>query len=56
MYIGPDSDKIPAELIQAGSGTLQSEIHMLSNSVWNKEESPDQWKGVYYCTNSKEGR
>jgi hypothetical protein len=33
-----------AELIQAGSETLLSEIHMLNNYFWNKEELPDQLK------------
>jgi hypothetical protein len=33
-----------AELIQAGSETLRSEIHKLINSIWNKEKLPDQWK------------
>jgi hypothetical protein len=37
-------DQIPAELIQAGSNTLRSEIHELINSVWNKKELPQQWK------------
>jgi hypothetical protein len=40
----PGSDQIPAELIQAGSETLVSAIHNLINSIWNKEELPDQWK------------
>jgi hypothetical protein len=40
----PCSDQIPAELIQAGGKTLLSEIHSLINSIWNKEELPDQWK------------
>jgi hypothetical protein len=31
-------------LIQAGGETLLSEIHKLINSVWDKEELPDQWK------------
>jgi hypothetical protein len=35
---------IPAELIQAGGEILLSEIHKLINSVWNKEELPNQWK------------
>jgi hypothetical protein len=39
----PGSDRIPAELIQAGGETV-SMIHKLSNSVWNREELPDQWK------------
>jgi hypothetical protein len=25
-------------------------IHKLINSIWNKEELPDQWKESYYCT------
>jgi hypothetical protein len=38
------SDEIPAELIQAGGKVLLSAIHKLINSVWDKEEFPDQWK------------
>jgi hypothetical protein len=41
-YKSPDSDQIPAELIQEGGEILLSEIHKLINSVWNKEELPDQ--------------
>jgi hypothetical protein len=37
-YKSPGSDQIPAELIHAGGEIL------LINSVWNKEELPDQWK------------
>jgi hypothetical protein len=36
-------DQIPAEFIKAGGRTIPSEIHKLSNSVWNKE-------GVNHCT------
>jgi hypothetical protein len=43
-YKSPGSDQIPAELIQAGCKILQCVIHKLINSVWNKEELPDQWK------------
>jgi hypothetical protein len=43
-YKLPGSDQIPAELIQAGGEILLSAIHKLINSVWNKEELPDQWK------------
>jgi hypothetical protein len=43
-YKSPGSDQIPTELIQAGSEILLSVIHKLINSVWNKEEFPDQWK------------
>jgi hypothetical protein len=44
MYKSPVSDQILAELIQAGGEPLVSVIHKLINSVWNKEELPDQWK------------
>jgi hypothetical protein len=43
-YKSPGSGQIPAELIQAGGEMLQSVIHKLINSVWNKEELTDQWK------------
>jgi hypothetical protein len=36
--------QIPVELIQAGGETILSAIDKLINSVWNKEELPDQWK------------
>jgi hypothetical protein len=40
----PGTDQMPAELIKAGRRTIRSEIHKLINSVWNKEELPEQWK------------
>jgi hypothetical protein len=40
----PGNDEIPTELIQAGGETLLSAIYKLINSVWNKEQLPDQWK------------
>jgi hypothetical protein len=43
-YRSPSTDAIPAELIQAGGNTLCSEIQKLINSIWNKEELPQQWK------------
>jgi hypothetical protein len=43
-YKSPGSDEIPIDLIQAGGEILLSTIHKLINSVWNKEDSPDQWK------------
>jgi hypothetical protein len=43
-YKSPGSDQIPAELIQAGGEMLLSAIHKFVNSIWNKEELPDQWK------------
>jgi hypothetical protein len=52
-YKSPGSDEIPAEVIQAGGETLQSEIHKLINSIWNRQELPDQWKEfiivLLYC-------
>jgi hypothetical protein len=44
MHKSPGIDPIPAELIKAGGKTIRSEIHKLINSVWNKEELPEQWK------------
>jgi sorting nexin-29 len=43
-YESPGIYQIPAELIKAGGETLNSEIHRLSCSTWNKEELPQQWK------------
>jgi hypothetical protein len=43
-YRSQGSDKILAELFQAGIETLCSESHKVINSIWNKEELPDQWK------------
>jgi hypothetical protein len=40
----PGIDQIPAEPIKAGGRTIPSEIHKLINSIWNKEELPEQWK------------
>jgi hypothetical protein len=40
----PGTDEIPAELIQARGEILLSANHKPINSVWNKEEFPDQWK------------
>jgi hypothetical protein len=37
----PESDEIPAELIQAGGEILRSKIHELINSICYKEELPD---------------
>jgi hypothetical protein len=44
-YKSPCSDQIPAELIQAEGEMLLSASHKLIDSVWNKEELPDQLKG-----------
>jgi hypothetical protein len=43
-YKSPATDQLPAELIKVAGRTIHSEIHKLINSVWNKEELPQQWK------------
>jgi hypothetical protein len=48
-------DQIPAELIQAGGGTLRSEIHKLIKFIWNKEELPHQWKESVLLPINKKG-
>ena len=40
----PDTDQNPTERIKAGGRTIRSEIHKLINSVWNREELPEEWK------------
>jgi hypothetical protein len=40
----PGIHQIPAELIRAGGVTKWPEIHKRINSIWNKEEVPEQWK------------
>jgi hypothetical protein len=44
MNKSPGSDKIPAELIQAGGEILRSKIHKVINSLGNKEKLHDQLK------------
>jgi hypothetical protein len=43
-YKSPGSDKIRAQLIQAGGEILGPKIHKLINTIWNKEELLDQLK------------
>jgi hypothetical protein len=43
-YKSPGTDQIMAKLIKAGGETLNSEIHRLTYSIWNKEELPQQQK------------
>jgi hypothetical protein len=38
------TDEIPAESIKAWERTIRSEIHKLINSIWNKDELPEEWK------------
>ena len=40
----PGIDQIPAEMIKAGGKTIRSKFHKLINSIFNKEEFPEEWK------------
>jgi hypothetical protein len=40
----PGVDQIPGKLIKAGGRRICSKIHELINSIWNKEELPEEWK------------
>jgi hypothetical protein len=42
IHKSPGIDQIPAELIKAGGRAISSAIRKLINSMWNKEELPDQ--------------
>jgi hypothetical protein len=39
----PGTDQIPADLIKAGDTTISTEIRTIINSIWNKEELPEEW-------------
>jgi hypothetical protein len=52
-YKYPGSDQILAEMIQAGSETLQSEIHKLINIFGIRKNCLISGR-VYYCTNLQE--
>jgi hypothetical protein len=57
-YESPGIDQIPAELIKSWSRTIRSEIRQLVNSIWNKEQLPEEWKesiiGPIYWKGDKE--
>jgi len=38
----PGIDQIPAELIRAGGRTICSVVHKLINSLWDKQELPEE--------------
>jgi hypothetical protein len=54
-YKSPDTDQIPAELIQKGAEMLRSDVHKLVNSTWNMEELPDQRKESITTPTYKKG-
>jgi hypothetical protein len=51
----PGIDQIPAELFKAGGRTIFSEIHNCINSIWNKEDLPQEWKESINVPNYKKG-
>ena len=40
----PGNDQMPADLITAGRSTINSQIHYIIISLWNKEELPEEWR------------
>ena len=40
----PSIDQIPGELIKRRGRKIHSETHHHINSIWNKEELPEEWK------------
>ena len=40
----PGIYQIPAELVTAWGRTIRSEIRKVINSIWNKEDLPEEWK------------
>jgi len=43
----PSIDQISTELIKAVGRTIRFEIRNFTNSAWNKEELPEQWKLLF---------
>jgi hypothetical protein len=43
-YKSPGSDQILAEIIQSGGKMLLPGNYIVINSIWNKEELPEQWE------------
>lgn len=46
----PGNDKIPTDVIQAGSNTLRSDIQELFNCIWKRKELPEPWKELSVLT------
>jgi len=51
----PAIDQIPAEVIKVGGTTIRSVIHNLINSIWNKEELPEEWMELIIAPVYKKG-
>ena len=43
-YTSSSIDQILADFIQAGDRAMHSEICVVNNSIWNKEELLQHWK------------
>ena len=43
-HVSPGMDQMTTELIKAGGRAVCPEIHTFMNSIWNKEELPEEWK------------
>ena len=43
-------NQIPAELMETGCRIIRYENHRIFNSIWNKEELPEEWKGSIIVT------
>jgi hypothetical protein len=53
----PGIDQIPAELIEARSRTIRSEIHQFVHFICNEEELREQWKeSIVFCICKKGDR
>jgi hypothetical protein len=55
IYKSTGIDRILVELIQAGGNTLRYEIIKLTDSIWNQEELPQQWKESVIVPNYRNG-
>jgi len=51
----PGIDQIPADLFKAEGRTIHYEIHKLVNSIRNKEELTEEWKGLFIVPIYKKG-
>ena len=51
----PDIDQIPADVIKIEGRTIGSEIQKRINSIWNKEELPEDWNESFIVPIYKKG-
>jgi hypothetical protein len=45
----PGEDAVTAELIKGGGRSLWKNIHQLIESIWQKEEMPEEWRTAIIC-------